>query len=175
MYKLLILFWQETLHFRTLHQQTCLSGFCHHKHSLAYHAFALPSLLSAEFSSSVVSNTCRSHKRCLTTLSPPAALSPPKRCSASCSPHKRRLVSHSRSKWPLATSNLCQRCLWDYMRAQGKRFLWRSIPPPLDLPTIVPCFSCGPKSPPGSPQTFTWVPSAEAFCSSAYGILFSRP
>ena len=56
MYKPLILFWQETLHFRTLCRQTCLPGFCHHKHSLAYCAFALPSLLLAEFSSSVVFN-----------------------------------------------------------------------------------------------------------------------
>ena len=35
-----ILFWQETLPLRTLRLQTCLSGFCHHKHSLAYRAFA---------------------------------------------------------------------------------------------------------------------------------------
>ena len=40
MYVPLILFWQEMLHFRTLHWQTCLSSFCHHKSSLAYCVFA---------------------------------------------------------------------------------------------------------------------------------------
>ena len=34
---------------------------------------------------------------------PPGALSPPKRCAATHSLHKKRLVCHSLSKWLLAT------------------------------------------------------------------------